>query len=75
MQKTIYESRIGIWPFSDRFLRKAVLEYQLFLLLKKGIADNVSNVQVRVAIPDTDSKRDIDRKIIEWFEEKLLWRY
>ena len=72
MQKTIYESCIGIMPYSDCFLRKAVLEYQLYLLLKEDMADNISNAYVIVDIPkDKSINRKIVRTISEWFEKEL----
>jgi len=44
MPEKISENSIGIKPYSDCFLRKAVLGYQLFLLRKEGVADNINYV-------------------------------
>lgn len=72
MQKTVYESCIGIMPYSDSFLRKAVLEYQLYLIAKEGLTDNISCAYVIVGIPMGESiNRKIVRTISEWFEKEL----
>lgn len=72
MLEKIYESSIGIMPYSDSFLRKAVLGYQLFLLRKEGVADNICHVHVIVSVPSADPiNGSIDKAIVEWFKDKL----
>ncbi len=72
MPEKISKNSIGIKPYSDCFLRKAVLGYQLFLLRKEGVADNINYVHVVVSIPRANSENSsVDEIIIEWFKKEL----
>jgi len=73
MQKTIYESRIGIMPYSDGFLRKAVLNYQLYLLEKAELTEIIKHVNVIVTIPNCDSLKMEEEKIIQSKEHIKAW--
>lgn len=78
MPKTIYESSIGFTPYSDSFLRKAVLKYQLYLLRKTQLTKRASRVNVVVTMPkhnftniEIEEMVQFVRYVREWFMSQL----
>lgn len=79
MPKKTYESSIGFTPYSDSFLRKAVLKYQLYLLRKTQLTKRVSRVNVVVTMPKRNfTIIEIEEEMVqfvryvrEWFMSQL----